>query len=120
MARRYRSNLPLAQLGRRLPPWARAGIVIWVAQLAFLGYFFADLTWQNYWWCRSLYRPGLRLFSALMGGILPGYYFNPFSRTGVIAGFLFASLLYTAILVPAAMVVQRVAPVRVAVTSKRR
>jgi hypothetical protein len=98
----------------------RAGIVIWVAQLAFLGYFFADLTWQNYWWCRWLYRPGLRAFSALMGGILPGYYFNPFSRTGVIAGFLFASLLYTAIAVGGAMLVQRVAPVGVAVVVKRR
>jgi hypothetical protein len=116
-----RPDVPVVRASRRRKPvvrfsagpvpfWARVGLVVWVAQLAFLGYFFADLTWENYWWCRWLYRPGLRAFSATMGGVLPGYFFSPFSRTGVVTGFLFASLLYTAIVATTATAVRRVAP----------
>jgi hypothetical protein len=87
-------------------------LVLWVAQLAFLGYHFADLTWENYWWCRSLYRPGLRAFSAAMGGVLPGHYFAWYSRTGAVTGFLVSSLLYAVLAVAAVTALLRVAPVR--------
>lgn len=75
----------------------RMVIFLWVLQLLTLGWLFANLTWDNYWLCRGVYRPGLMFFQYLAGGILPGHYFSPISRTGVMTGFAFASLLYAVI-----------------------
>ena len=67
---------------------------VWIIQIAALAWFFCDVTWQDYWFCRSIYRPGLRLFSYAGEGMLPGHFFSPFDRRGIFAGFLFASLAY--------------------------
>ena len=90
------------------PTWAQAAIVVWIGQLAFLVFMLSGLSWTNYWWCRWLYRPGLRVFHAAMDGVLPGYYFSALSPRGAVTGFLVSTLLYTLVLVAAAMVLLRV------------
>lgn len=97
---------------RRKTRQARRGIVIpmlvaWAIQLGALGYFFANLTWDRYWSLRWLYRPGLRLFEMLFGGLLPGHFFSPIDRTGVLSGFAFASLLYACLAVCTALLLPR-------------
>jgi hypothetical protein len=88
--------------------WGWAILIAWGAQVATLVYFFANLTWENYWFCRWIYRPGLKLFSAIGRGILPDHFFSPFDRAGVLAGFAFASLLYAVALVAGTIVTRRV------------
>jgi hypothetical protein len=81
-------------------------VAAWGAQLALVFYFLMNLTWQNYWFCRALYRPGLVLFSDLFRGILPGYFFSGVNRTGVIVQFTFATLVYAVAAVTAVAVFQ--------------
>jgi hypothetical protein len=96
-------------------------LAAWAVQFGFVLYFLVNLTWQNYWFCRALYRPGLILFAALFRGILPSHYFSAFNRTGVISGFAFATLVYALVLVTACMLFawfvskrrRRLLPVRV-------
>jgi hypothetical protein len=79
---------------QRARHWVWIVAVIWVAQIATLAWFFRDVTWEDYWFCRSIYRPGLRLFNHAGEGLLPGHFFSPFDRRGILAGFCFASLAY--------------------------
>jgi len=93
----------------RLWLWILAAV--WAVQVTTLAWFFFDVTWEDYWFCRSIYRPGLRLFNYAGEGMLPGHFFSPFDRRGILVGFLFASLVY-AIAVVGAMFVARKAVLR--------
>jgi len=81
--------------------------LLWAVQIATLAWFFCDVTWEDYWFCRSIYRPGLRLFTAAGEGLLPGHFFSPFDRRGIMAGFLFASLTYAVAGVTGLFITQR-------------
>lgn len=88
--------------------WLWAIGCVWAAQVVTLVYFFMDLTWENYWFCRWLYRPGLRLFRWVGEETLPGHFFSPFDRRGVLAGFAFASLSYAIIAVGLFALIRRI------------
>jgi Na+-transporting NADH:ubiquinone oxidoreductase subunit NqrB len=83
-------------------------LAAWVLQLSIVFYYLVNLTWQNYWFCRGLYRPGLILFAWLFKGVLPGYFFSAFNRIGVITGFAFATLFYALVLVSICMLFQQI------------
>jgi hypothetical protein len=83
-------------------------LAAWGAQLALVFYFLMNLTWQNYWFCRALYRPGIVLYGELFRGLLPGHWFSGVNRTGVIAQFTFATLVYAVVAVTAVAVFQGV------------
>lgn len=84
---------------RRLRKPAYWILGLWVGQLACMCWFFMDSAWDTYWFCRYVYGPGVRLFGHVGRGILPGYFFNPFSPRGVMISFAFAALTYAAVTV---------------------
>lgn len=73
-------------------------LVAWVTQLAVVGGCLHGSPWNGYWAFRGLYRLGLRLFALAGRGTLPDHFFHPLDRTGVLAGFAFAALVYAAAL----------------------
>jgi hypothetical protein len=78
---------------------AGAIVVLWVAQLLLMGYFFSTAAWQTYWFCRDVYQPGLALFGVLGRPVLPREWFNPLDRTAILTRFAFAALFYSVVFV---------------------
>lgn len=72
-------------------------------QLAVLHIRLGELRWSEYWATRAFYRPGLIAFERVGGEVLPGHYFSPFSRTGALAGFVFAAGIYALPAMPVGM-----------------
>ena len=78
-------------------PWQRGAavaLVAWLTQLAVVLACLYRSPWGSYWVFRDLYRPGLRLFAALGRGFLPGRFFSPVDRVGILTGLSFATMAY--------------------------